>query len=243
MKTYLKSVFVIILTIALACSQKEQAGEKKQKTPIVSGDWTQSFDIEKRDFATSGENLYFNLQPGYQLILEGNEDSQHVKLIISVLWETQKIGNVETRIVEERELVDGNLIEVSRNFFAIDRNSLDVFYFGEEVDIYKNGSIVGHGGAWRADESGNRAGMMMPGKIEIGARYYQEIAPGVAMDRAEIVNQQMILETPSGTFENCLKIEETTPLEPDAKEYKIYAPEIGLIKDGSLLLTEYGFKK
>jgi len=37
--------------------------------------------------------------------------------------------------VEEREEVDGELKEISRNFFAICREHGDVFYFGEEVDI------------------------------------------------------------------------------------------------------------
>jgi hypothetical protein len=43
------------------------------------------------------------------------------------------------------------------------------------------------------------------------------------------------------TFIQCLKTEETTPLAPDEKEYKVYAPGVGLIKDGPLLQTKYGF--
>ena len=63
------------------------------------------------------------------------------------------------------------------------------------------------------------------------------------MDRAEIISDSEILETPAGRFEHCLKTKETTPLEPGSKEYKIYAPGIGLIKDGSLYLTKYTFVK
>ena len=82
---------------------------------------------------------------------------------------------------------------------------------------------------------------MMPGTIQLGYKYYQEIAPNIAMDRAEILNDNEMLETPADTFTKCLKVEETTPLEPDTIEYKIYAPGIGLIKDEELLLTHYGF--
>jgi hypothetical protein len=32
---------------------------------------------------------------------------------------------------------------------------------------------------------------------------------------------------PAGTFHNCLKSKETTPLEPDLLEYKFYAPGVG----------------
>ena len=47
----------------------------------------------------------------------------------------------------------------------------------------------------------------MPGKILAGAKYYQEIAPGVAMDRAQIISTNLNTTTPAGTFANTLKIE------------------------------------
>ena len=83
----------------------------------------------------------------------------------------------------------------------------------------------------------------MPGLILIGARYYQEIAPGIAMDRTEIMSTTEIQETPAGRFTNVLKTEETTPIEPKAKEYKLFASGIGLIKDDNLSLVKYGFIK
>ena len=217
-------------------SEKNEEGSEEDE----SGGWTKLFHMENRNFSPTGKNPYFILQPGYQLVLEGKEDHKQVRLVISVLNETEKIGNVETRVVEERESADAQLVEVSRNYFAIDKNTQDIFYFGEAVDIYRNGKVIGHEGAWRADEPGNHAGIMIPGRILIGARYYQEVAPSVAMDRAEIVDRETTLKTPAGTFEHCLKTQETTPLEPGVKEYKIYAPGIGLIKDGTLLLTKYG---
>ena len=78
----------------------------------------------------------------------------------------------------------------------------------------------------------------MPGTILLGARYYQEIAPK-AMDRAEIIADDITLKTPAGTFENCILTEETSGLDPNEKCYKTYAPGIGLIQDEDMLLTEY----
>jgi hypothetical protein len=72
------------------------------------------------------------------------------------------------------------------------------------------------------------------------ARFYNEVAPKTAMDRAEIVGVSVNFKTPAGEFKNCLKIEETTPLEPGNKEHKHYAPGIGLVQDGSLKLVKYG---
>ncbi|UCD49128.1 MAG: PepSY-like domain-containing protein [Phycisphaerales bacterium] len=196
--------------------------------------WTDSFGQEACSFSSLGRNSYSILIPGHQLTLESPEE----KVVITVLNETKMIGNVETRVVEEREEENGELKEVSRNFFATCREHGDVFYFGEEVDDYDQGKIVGHGGAWRADEPGSKAGILMPGTILLGARHYQEIAPN-AMDRAEIIANDVTLATPAGIFHHCVRVEETSGLDPDEKCYKTYAPGIGLIQDEDLLLVSY----
>jgi hypothetical protein len=86
------------------------------------------------------------------------------------------VEGVTTRIVEEREWKGGKLYEVARNFFAICPRTKDVFYFGEEVDFYKDDKITGHEGTWLAGKNGARAGLIMPGEPKVGMRYYQEIA-------------------------------------------------------------------
>lgn len=215
--------------------RKEVTATKESKEAKEGKKWTQSFGEEHCTFSSIGANRFFILEPGYQLVLQSDEE----KVAITVLNETKMVGNVETRIVEEREELNGQLKEVSRNFYAICKEHGDVFYFGEEVDDYKDGKIVGHSGAWRADEKNSKAGIMMPGTTLLGARHYQEIAPN-AMDRAEIVSDDVTMKTPAGKFENCLKIEETTALDPAEKCYKTYAPGVGLIQDEDLLLVKYG---
>jgi len=207
--------------------EKDSEGEQTKK-------WTENFGQENCTFSTIGRNRFFSLEPGYQLVLESSEE----KVVITVLEQTKKIGSVETRVIEEREEKNGKLVEVSRNFFAICREHGDVFYFGEEVDDYKDGKIVAHSGAWRADEANSKAGIIMPGTILLGARHYQEIAPN-AMDRAEIISDDVTMETPAGIFNNCIRVEETSGLDPDEKCYKTYAPGVGIIQDEDLLLTRY----
>ncbi len=203
-----------------------------------SEDWTQEFGLEKRTLSATGEGRYFVLKPGFQLVLEGGGE----KVVITVLDETEQIGAVTTRVVEERETKDGRLAEVSRNYFAIDPATGDVFYFGEAVDEYEDGRVVSHGGAWRADEPGFKPGLLVPGHPIIGAKYYQEIAPGKAMDRAENLSTAVTLRTPAGLFTGCLRTEETSALE-SGRSYKTYAPGIGLVQDEDLLLTSYGYAK
>ncbi|HEY2249489.1 MAG TPA: hypothetical protein VGH74_00465 [Planctomycetaceae bacterium] len=229
------SAVVILAAILGSAAVGSRAADEKNAADELEG-WSSDFSTEKDALTSRGKNPYFILEPGYQLILEGGKE----RLVISVLNETKIVDGVETRIVEERETKNDKLIEVSRNFFAISKRTNNVYYFGEEVDDYKDGKIVGHPGAWRSGEKGAQFGLMMPGLPLLKARFYNEVAPKTAMDRAEIVGVSVNFKTPAGEFKNCLKIEETTPLEPGNKEHKHYAPGIGLVQDGSLKLVKYG---
>jgi hypothetical protein len=203
---------------------------------VDTTNWTGSFGVDPGELTSSGRNPFFVLEPGYQLVLEDGDE----RLTITVLAETKMVDGVETRVVEEKETAGGQLVEISRNFFAISRVTNSVFYFGEEVDIYRNGQVTSHEGAWMSGAAGAKFGLMMPGLPLLRARHYQEIAPNVALDRAEIIAINATVRTPAGTFSNCLRVDETTPLEPLAKEAKYYARGIGLIQDGSLKLVRYG---
>ncbi len=151
---------------------------------ISSERWTDQFNLPGCAWSSKGKNDFFILEPGYQQILEGHEGKDSIRLEITVLDQTRKVGSIETRIVEERESRNGEVVEVSRNFFAACRPSNDIFYFGEDVDIYEDGKVATHVGAWEAEKGGARAGLFMPSRPLLGARFYQEIAPGVAMDRS-----------------------------------------------------------
>jgi hypothetical protein len=198
-----------------------------------AGAWRDRFDVNKKDLLPTGANAYITMQPGRVLRLEHGADT----LTISILPETQEVDGVTTGILEERETKNGKLVEVSRNFMATDKNTGDVYYFGEDVDNYKNGKIVNHESAWRAGVAGARFGLMVPAKPIVGQAFYQEIAPKVAMDRVEIVSTTETVKTPAGTFDNCLHLRETTPLERDVS-HKYYAPGVGIIKDDEFVLAE-----
>lgn len=204
--------------------------------PLRAETWTAEFPIDRQDLASTGRNPYFILEPGHSLVLRGGD----AELTITVLAETRMVDGVQTRVVEERETKGGQLSEISRNYFAISKRTNDVFYFGEDVDIYEGGKVVSHDGAWLSGVNGARFGLFMPGRPSANARYYQEVAPGVAMDRAEIISLTDTVRTAAGEFKNCLKVKETSPLEPGVTGYKYYAPGIGMVQDGALTLVKSG---
>jgi len=194
----LGSLAVLTLIISTTIHSADDAGKAKRP-------WSNSFSPDKADLATIGKNTYFILLPSYRLHLEHGKDT----LVIRVLNETKVVDGVETRVVEERETKDGNLVEVSRNYYAISKTTGDVYYFGEDVDTYKDGKVIGHEGLWLAGMNGAKFGLMMPGNPRVGQRYYQELAPGVAMDRAEIIGRNVTFKTGMGTFEKCLRTRES----------------------------------
>ena len=237
---------VFILLTGMEVYGQEQLQQQQPTPPSTplstdqtSQGWMTTFDLESCNFASTGENSHFVLVPGYQVILGGQEDGEELELVMTVLNETKVVDGVETRVVEEKETEGGNLVEVSRNYFAMCKPTNNAIYFGEEVDMYEDGKIVSHEGAWLAGENGSKAGMIMPGNVEVGLKYYQEIAPGVAEDRSEIISVNDTLETPAGTFKEVLKTAETNPLKPGEKENKFYAPGIGLIQDEAIKLVNY----
>ena len=207
-------------------------------------EFTSSFRLQDCEFEARGANPHFLLEPERQLVYEGEDE----ELFITVLEETERIRlpiggrqrTVRTAVVEEREFHDGGLAEISRNFFALCDETSDLYYFGEEVDIYEDGEIVSHEGAWRAGENGARPGILMPGTFLLGSRYFQEVAPGVALDRAEHTAEGLEIETEAGSFHDCVEVTETTPLDPGSESVKIYCPGVGLVVDGDLTLVEIG---
>ncbi len=233
-QTMKRAVTVIAVAAGLLVSLASSPGASARE-------WKEEFRLADRQLTHTGESKYFILVPGFQLVLESRTE----KLTITVLEETKEINGVVTRVVEEREEKKGRLHEVSRNFFAMDPQTGDVFYFGEEVDIYKKGRVRHHSGAWKAYDKGNRPGLIVPGKPEVGMRYYQELAPGVAMDRAEVISVSTTFTTPGGEFKSCLKTRESSKIKPflffGPKDDKIYAPGIGLLKDGKVKLTSHGY--
>lgn len=197
-----------------------------------SAGYRDTFAVDPKTLGPDGTATYFTLVPGTVRVYRDDDEI----VTITVLGETRVVDGVTTRVIEEREEEDGRLKEVSRNFFAIDAATGDAYYFGEEVDIYKKGLISSHGGAWMSGVDGARFGLIMPGHPVVGDRHYQEISPGVAMDRAEVVSLDEKVETPAGVFEHCLHVRESSPLEKGVS-HKWYAPGIGLIRDGDCALV------
>jgi hypothetical protein len=149
-----------------------------------------------------------------------------------VLPETATVAGVTVLVLEEKGYVDGDLVEVALDYFAQHSNG-DVYYFGERVDNYEDGVVANHEGQWLAGEDGNEPGVIMPAQPEVGKTYDQELAPGVAEDKATVLSLSESVSTPSGSYSGCLKTREFSPLEPGVEEFKFHCPGAGLVREES----------
>ena len=201
---------------------------------FAAQDFQAVFPVEKTTLGITGANAYFPLTPGYKLAYRHGKDTD----TLTVLAQTKVIDGVETRVMEDREERNGQLIELTHDYFAIDSVTNDVYYFGEDVDVYKHGKVTSHEGAWLSGVKGAKFGMMMPGTPKPGRKYFQELAPGVGMDRFEIISDNETVTTPAGKFEHCVHVLETSQLEKSLHDHKWYAKGVGQVKDGEMVLVK-----
>ena len=112
-------------------------------------------------------------------------------------------------------------------------------------------------GSWRAGVDGARPGLLMPGTFLLGAKYFQELAPkgeedvdDSACDRGQNEAMGLTADNPRGDkFTDCVEVADTNPVEGECAvvgenaDIKIYCPGVGLVSDGDLELTEYGYDR
>jgi hypothetical protein len=227
-------------------SSNQTTDSNSLSNATLAGNYTSTFSLENCNFSTTGSNPYFILQPGYHTVFTGVEDNEPLNMTITVLNQTKVVGDgIVTRVVQEKvaNSQTGELKEITNDWFAICTQTNSVFYFGENVNNYENGKLVDQEGSWQHGSDGARAGLMMPGIALLGSRYYQEIAPGVALDKSEIISMNETVNVPAGSFSDVIKMIETNDLEPNVTEDNLHAPGVGQVIDHGLKLVSYGYLK
>jgi hypothetical protein len=257
---FVTALLVLTPTLLLGATSASDSAKKRGER------FTMDYRLEDCTFVTSDDaspgNPFFPLVPGQQIVLESEEDDLHLE-ITTCLDDgsncsthdgtpvpgvfTVALGGIETRVVEERESEGGELVEISHNFFARCLENGSVFYFGENVEDIEDGEVVSSGGEWQAGVDGAMPGVIMPGIYLLGSRYFQEVAPGVALDRGENTRMNLTVEVDlegSGEteLEGCVEVIETSPLDKkNSQSEKMYCPGVGLVFDDGAELVDKNF--
>ncbi|MCB9479112.1 MAG: hypothetical protein H6683_05480 [Deltaproteobacteria bacterium] len=241
---------ILMLTLIVNCgSSGNDESEKTDDDESVDDDADDDDDdadstltFNPDDFQTLVDNAYFPLTPGVVKTFEGEEDGEEVLVYTRVHDETVMVAGVPCTLLEEEEYTDGELAEISRNWFAQETSTGDVYYFGEDVDEYEDGEIVGHDGAWKVGEGDvSEPGKIFPGDPKLGDVFHPEAAPDEAEEQAEIIETGLDYSAPYADFSDVIKVQETDLLS-GGKGWKYYAPGVGLVaeeyEDGDMPLVD-----
>lgn len=193
-------------------------------------------------------NPYFPFSVGDVKLFRGKDGKKRVAAAESYLTETRTFNwngaAIEARIVREVEFVNGKVTEISRNYFAA-ADGGTIYFFGEVVDEYANGTLVGHAGSWLV--GGAAAGdppetvavadptVIMPAVPEVGDQFKPEDIAPIADETVTVEKFVKKVKVEAGAFHDVLQVKETSSLDPDGFERKWHAPGVGVIrlKDGS----------
>ena len=232
-----RKLLVLGPVVALACHAPdltEPAAMGSDQTPVLTPQLPAGVaDLPPFDphaFVPVVTNPLFPLPLGRRLIYRGTEDDLPETVITDITLGQKTILGVAVTVVLDRVFLNGQLREKTFDWYAQDTAG-NVWYFGEDTKEYENGNVVSTAGSFEAGKNGAKAGIIMRAHPKVGQTTPQEFAPGVAMDKAKVLDLNATITVPYGTFTHCLKQEEFTPLEADALENKFYCPGVGIVKE------------
>ncbi len=138
----------------------------------------------------------------------------------TVVWDGRRVRVLVSQYVA---YLDGRLAEVALDRYA-QADDGSVWYFGEDVFDYENGSVVATEGTWLAGRAGPAA-MIMPAKPAVGDVYRPENAPGIVFEEVTVASVGRTVEGPRGAVDGAIVVDE---LHADGShEGKVFAPGYG----------------
>lgn len=193
--------------------------------------------IDPSNFVDKIDNPYFPLVPGTVFIYEGQTAQGLVHTEFFITRKSKQILGVTTVEVHDTVTTNGELTEDTLDWFAQDRDG-NVWYFGENTMELIGGRPSTLSGTFTVGVDRAKPGIIMEAHPKKGDFYRQEFDLGNAEDFADVKSLSDTVTVPAGTFTQCLRTRETTPLEPDLKEAKWYAPGIGNVLTQDLTTGE-----
>jgi hypothetical protein len=196
--------------------------------------------VNPSDFTIEIDNPYFALPIGKKLVYEAETEDGLERIEILVPGWTREVMGVETLVFWDRVYIDGELIEDTRDYLAQHKATGDVWYFGEHVDNYEDGELVDHDGAWLSGVDGALPGQLVLGNPKVGDFFLNEYLVGEAEDESLVVGVGETVKTPFGSFNDCVKHQDGSPLFPE-KAYTYHCKDAGV--KGTALELEYASGK
>jgi hypothetical protein len=196
-------------------------------------------DFAAADFSTPAENPYFPLTTGMTRVMlgTGTEEGKPITemAVLTIVGPGPMIMGVQSIVASDEVFHGTRLIERAVDYFAADAAG-NIWYLGEDVENFRYddaGVLTGtdNASAWKAGVNGAVPGISMPADLTMNVELFQEHAPAdEAMDYASVVETGLTLDTPAGHFTDVVKFYEASMSELDLREFKYYAPGVGMIR-------------
>ena len=138
---------------------------------------------------------------------------------------------VDVAVIRDQAFTAGELTEVAFDYYG-QADDGTVHYFGEDVNYFEHGKLVGHEGAFRYGKDTETLGVAMPADPQPGETFVFERAPGVSVETNTVGEESPTAKVPAGTFDSTLAIHGYVKLEHE-REVKLYARDVGTVQESS----------
>jgi hypothetical protein len=221
-----------------ACGSGDAGTAAEAGTRAAAG--TSPADVTDKDLSaqtfrnsTRIDNRWYPLSPGTQFVYEGRSNRGHGRrehrVVFTVTDLSKVIDGVRTRVLWDRDINGGELLEAELAFHAQD-DAGNVWNFGEYPEEHEGRKVTGAPDTWFSGLQGARAGILMRAVNREGTpSYRQGWAPRIEFgDKARVYRTGQRDCVPAGCYRNVLVTDETNPFEPaDGHQRKYYAPGVG----------------
>lgn len=209
-----------------ALSECKDQGEARQVVCDRLGGAPYDPVIVPTNFVTKIDNPYFPLTPGTTRIYVAQTAHGVVSNVVATTHNTVVIMGVTCVEVHDSVFTDGKLTEDTLDWFAQDKDG-NVWYFGENTLEVENGLVVSVEGSFTAGVNFDRPGIIMKAHPASGDYFRQEFVLEQGEDVEEVIGLNESVTVAYGSFSKCVKVQETTALEPDTIVHDFYAPGVG----------------
>jgi hypothetical protein len=181
------------------------------------------------------DNPYLPLILWGRCVSRGEEDGAEKVAIRKLLDRTLKFTingqTVRALVVQDKSWEDGELIERALDYFA-QADDGTVYYLGEDVNIFEDGEVVSHEGAWRFGRDTDVLGVAMPAAPQVGDTWMLEDVPGIAQESNTFTEHLASFTAGGKEYTDVIHIH--AHVEPDTEEEdKQYARGVGPVREAS----------
>ena len=171
----------------------------------------------------------------HRCVLAGTDEGPNTRVVRTLLSRSEPFTYrgkvVDAAVVEDRVTAQGQLVEKTFDYFTQD-DAGNVYYFGEDVDEYRNGKLAGHSGQWRLGRDTQTPGVLMPAKPRVGDTFKSEDVPGITHETDHVVSAKKAQKAGNRTYHNVIRVRENAKPPPEV-EYKTYSRGTGVITEAN----------